>query len=794
MALDEVDGALRATVGGKAAQLGALARIAGVRVPDGFVVTTAATRGTDGLPSAAVAAIAAAVDPDAAYAVRSSATVEDAPDASFAGQFTSVLGVVGVDAVLAAVDRVRASRLDDHAARYAAHVAADAPVAMAVVVQRMVDARVSGVLFTADPVTGDRRVARVEATAGLGQALVDGTVTPDGYTVRAGSVSGAGVLPAPQVAELVALGRRVEAALGAPQDLEWCLDEDGFAFVQARPITTLFPLPAGADDGDPHVYVSVGHQQMMTDAMAPLGRSLWRLVARPVMHEAGGRLFVDVAQLLASPAGRSVHRTLAEHDPLLGDALDTVLASGLVPDLPGDPEDAVPLPAAAEPLPADPAIVQELIDAIDADEAASAERLRAAGGPTVVAAIREDVTQLKASLFDPRSHRAIMTGMDATAWLDEHLGRWLGERGAGDVLNRSVAGNVSSEMGLALLDVADVARRSPAACAVLDAATDRTFLERLDAVPGGPEVRRALEGWLDRYGMRCSGEIDVTRTRVRERPWTLAPTLLAHVRHAEDGAGNRRFEEGRLTALTYRDEVLARLRERPDGERLARETALRIDRVRTFAGYREYPKYAIVRRLGRYRELLLAEAARLTDAGVLRAPDDAALLTLDELETAARTGAPVDDLLLQERARQHRADRRREPPRVLLSTGEALHGRLHRDGVPAGALVGLAVSRGTVEGRARVVVDPAGVALGPGDVLVTAHTDPSWSPVFVGIAGLVTEVGGAMTHGAVVAREYGLPAVVGVAGATRRIPDGARVRVHGTDGIVEVLDGGRVDR
>ncbi len=127
------------------------------------------------------------------------------------------------------------------------------------------------------------------------------------------------------------------------------------------------------------------------------------------------------------------------------------------------------------------------------------------------------------------------------------------------------------------------------------------------------------------------------------------------------------------------------------------------------------------------------------------------------------------------------------PPRVLTSDGEVVAGAYRRDDVPAGALVGLAVSAGTIEGRARVIHDMAEADLEPGDILVTAYTDPSWSPLFVAITGLVTEVGGLMTHGAVIAREYGLPAVVGVEQATRLIRNGQRIRVHGTDGYVEIL-------
>ncbi len=233
-------------------------------------------------------------------------------------------------------------------------------------------------------------------------------------------------------------------------------------------------------------------------------------------------------------------------------------------------------------------------------------------------------------------------------------------------------------------------------------------------------------------------------------------------------------------------ELLARLRALPDGEQKADEAKRMIDRVRTFSGYREYPKYAIVSRYSAYKQALLREAARLVDAGVLDADDDIFFLRFDEIRDVVRTNE-VDGDVIRRRRDAFRTYQALTPPRVLTSDGEGVAGSYRRDDVPPGALVGLAVSSGTIEGRARVILDMADADLEPGDILITAFTDPSWSPLFVAIGGLVTEVGGLMTHGAVIAREYGVPAVVGVEHATRLIPDGQWIRVHGTDGYIEVL-------
>jgi phosphoenolpyruvate synthase/pyruvate phosphate dikinase len=286
--------------------------------------------------------------------------------------------------------------------------------------------------------------------------------------------------------------------------------------------------------------------------------------------------------------------------------------------------------------------------------------------------------------------------------------------------------------------------------------------------------------------MRCVGEIDITRPRWAERPTTLVPLILSNIRNFEPGAGKRRFDQGLQEATQKEQDLLTRLRALPDGERKADETKRMIDRVRTFAGYREYPKYHMISRYWVYKQALLKEADRLVRAGVLRDREDIFYLTFAELQEVVRT-SQADDQLIRERQDAFRSYQALTPPRVLTSDGEAVAGTYRRGGVPPGALTGLPVSAGTVEGRARVILDMADADLEPGDILVTAYTDPSWTPAFVAIRGLVTEVGGLMTHGAVIAREYGLPAVVGVEHATRLIRDGQQIRVHGTDGYVEIL-------
>ncbi|MCC7022019.1 MAG: phosphoenolpyruvate synthase, partial [Thermomicrobiales bacterium] len=676
--------------------------------------------------------------------------------------------------------------------------------------------RVSGILFTADPVTGNRKVASVEASFGLGEALVSGLVTPDVYTVRDGEVVAKAIatkriaidaapaggtreaaiaperqdepaLTDAQAVRLAQLGRRIEAHFGCPQDIEWCLVDDEFQIVQSRPITTLFPIPA-AGDQENHVYISVGHQQMMTDPMKPLGLAFWQMTTPRPMAEAGGRLFVDVTRILASPASRNgLLEALGRSDPLIGDALRTIVArEGFLPAISDDAPPWTPPGASPTPIETDPALVAALIEQSQASIAALQRDIRGKSGPALLDFILADIQELRRILFDPQSHQAIMAGMEAAWWLNERLAAWLGEKNAADTLAQSVPNNVTSEMGLALLDVADVIRPYPEVVAFLQQVEDEGFLEELPRLAGGREARDAIRGWLDLYGMRCAGEIDITTPRWSERPDTLVPLILGNIRNFAPGEGQRRFAQGRQEAEQQEQELLEQVRALPDGEQKAEETKRMIDRVRTFSGYREYPKYGMVSRYFVYKQALMAEAERLVQAGVLREQDDIFFLTFQELQDVVGM-RQVDDQLIRERKEAFRAYQALTPPRVLTSDGEIVAGAYRRDDLPTGALAGLPVSAGAIEGRARVILDMAEADLEPGDILVTTYTDPSWTPLFVAIAGLVTEIGGLMTHGAVIAREYGLPAVVGVEQATRLIRDGQRIRVHGTDGYVELL-------
>lgn len=848
-------------VGGKGLNLGELSNIQGIQVPEGFCVTTVGYEQAIGKKGAfqtllnqlamlkieerdqigeiskkireVIMAVEIPVDvvesvahylshfgDEHAYAVRSSATAEDLPYASFAGQQDTYLNVIGKENILQHIKKCWASLFTDRAVIYRMQNGFDHnQVSICVVVQKMVFPEASGILFTADPITSNRKVLSIDASFGLGEALVSGLVSADNYKVKEDEIvekviatkklaiygrkeggtetkkispnqQKVQTLTEQQILQLARIGRQIEAYFGCPQDIEWCLVDDTIYIVQSRPITTLYPIPE-VNDGENHVYVSVGHQQMMTDPLKPLGMSLFQLTSFGPRFQAGGRLFVDVAQRLASPASREfLLNTIGESEPLIKDALMAVIERDnfikLLPDDEKENSKRMP-PAGSQPqIENDPVIVTDLIKNSEASIEELKQNIQMKSGSDVLSFILEDIQQLKKILFHPQSMAVIMAGMNALSWINEKIEQWLGEKNAADVLSQSVQHNITSEMGLALLDVADVIRPYPEVIAYLQHVEDDRFLDELIQFKGGEKVRDAIDAFLNKYGMRCSGEIDITKTRWSEQPATIIPMILNHIRDFEYGASKRKFEEGLQEALKKEAELLERLQHLPDGEQKVEETKRMICNLRNFIGYREYPKYGMIHRYFIYKQALLKEAEKLVKNNVLDEIEDIYYLTFEELHEVVRANK-LDYKIIHKQKNAYKLYEKLTPPRVITSDGEIITGKYKRENLPAEAIVGLPVSSGVVEGRARVILNMEDANLEDGDILVTAFTDPGWTPLFVSIKGLVTEVGGLMTHGAVIAREYGLPAVVGVENATKLIKDGQRIRVHGTEGYIEVL-------
>ncbi|SFE41847.1 pyruvate, water dikinase [Paenibacillus algorifonticola] len=846
-------------VGGKGLNLGELSKMEGIQVPEGFCVTTAGYQKAIGqnktyhallnrlamlkvedrdqiseisrmirqiireveIPSDVVKAIThylSKFGDEHAYAVRSSATAEDLPYASFAGQHDTYLNIIGKEAILQHISKCWASLFTERAIIYRMQNKFDhSQVYLSVIVQRMVFPQASGILFTADPITSNRKLLSIDASFGLGEALVSGLVSADSYKVqeekivekqiatkklaiyglKAGGTETQQLDPDQQktqtltdqqILQLARLGRKLEQHFGCPQDIEWCLDQDTFYIVQSRPITTLYPIPE-ANDQENHIYVSVGHQQMMTDPIRPLGLSFYLLTTPAPMRTAGGRLFVDIAPRMATPVGRETLLNALGSDPLIKGALMTLIERDFIKLLPNDQTAPILGRSHTDMLAQfenDWAIVSDLIKRSQTSIEELKQNIQAKSGSDLFDFILEDILELKKILFDPQSSSVFMAAMNASSWINEKMSEWLGEKNVADILSQSVPNNITSEMGLELMDVADAIRPYPEVIAYLQHVKEDNFLDELVKFNGGQETLDAIYAYLHKYGMRCAGEIDMTKTRWSEKPITLIPMILGNIKNFEPDAGKRKFEQGRQEALEKEQELLDRLKQLPDGERKAKETKRMISLIRNFIGYREYPKYGMINRYFVYKQALLKEAEQLVQAGVIHEKEDIYFLTFEELRDVIRTNK-LDYPIISRRKDEYNLYEKLTPPRVITSDGEIISGKYKRENLPAEAIVGLPVSSGMIEGRARVILRMEDADLEDGDILVTAFTDPGWTPLFVSIKGLVTEVGGLMTHGAVIAREYGLPAVVGVENATKLIKDGQRIRVHGTEGYIEIL-------
>ncbi|WHT21041.1 PEP/pyruvate-binding domain-containing protein [Crossiella sp. CA-258035] len=862
--LHEVRAGAGELVGGKAANLGEMIG-AELPVPEGFVLTTHAYRAVAGpldltgaakdpaaarelvrtapVPADLVELIATAygrLGQDVPVAVRSSATAEDLPFASFAGQQDTYLNVVGAQALLDAVRRCWASLWTDRAVSYReTNRIEHATVRLAVVVQRMVEAEVAGVMFTANPVTGRRDEVVVDASPGLGEAVVSGSVNPDhfvldGHTgairqtrlgdklvVIRGKVGGGTeehtrgladdqpCLSPGQLRDLVTLGRRVQQHYGSPQDTEWAIDAHGTLWLtQARPITTLFPLPRNDKPGL-RVYFNGSVAQGVYRPLTPAGVAGLRLATGgiaaavgfrvpdpkagpPIITESAGRLFVDVTPMMRSTIGRRIVPTVLD----LMEARSAQVLRGLFDDERLSVTQRSPWPflrglaRVARRTRAPIAILGALRDPARARDrahrtAAEIERLLTVSDELTHAQRLAFVESAMPEVTGPRVAR-IMPLVPAGFVLTALAGKLLGADGEPDELQavlRGIPHNPTTEMDLDLWRLATAIRADPAAARELLDTPREELLARHRDGSLTPVIHSGLTEFLRRYGHRAVAEIDLGVPRWSEDPAHVLGVLANYLRaeHPELAA-DVQFARSVTEAEAKLAELVARVgRHSRIRGRLLRFT---LDRVRGIAGLRELPKYLLVLTLARMRAQLLVLGEELASRGLLAAAEDVFFLDTNEVR-AALGGADHRELVSRRQAEHERELRRKHLPRVLLSDGaEPEAAALANAEQVEGALTGTAASAGSVTGIARVVLDPTGAHLEPGEILIAPSTDPGWTPLFLTAGGLVMEMGGPNSHGAVVAREYGIPAVVGVSGATARISSGQRVTVNGSSGQV----------
>ena len=836
--LAEVHAALKATPDGDLPAFAALAGRARDMIRSAPVPAEVA---------AAVEQAYAALGDNVPVAVRSSATAEDLPSASFAGQQDTYLNVVGAAAVVEAVRNCWASLWTDRAVSYRASRGIDpAAVALAVVVQRMVDATAAGVLFTANPLTGRRHQAVIDASPGLGEAVVSGAVNPDHFVVdpltgrvlerRLGDkriavrpIPGGGTrtltlnngaatacLTDKQAAELAALGRQVEEYFGSPQDIEWAIAGDGRLWLtQSRPITTLFPVPQRASGGEgTRVYLCFSLAQGLTRPLTPMGLAAFRLIASSVARAAhfdvpeprrgpspyavaGQRIYLDLTAVVRSTTGRRIV-------PKVFDVMEARSATVLRKVF-EDPRFSVtrrtPLGLLRHVVPAavHARVPETMLRAVIRPDAALrranrwargfADSLEPPAGATALQRLDHAEHLLGTRIFSvvPAVLPLAALGFAALGFAGKLLGggRWDDLQ----VVLRGLPNDVTTEMDLELWRLAQVIKNDGGA---RTAVTDRKPAELAHDFRAGllPAVLQAgLARFMGQYGHRAVAEIDVGMPRWSDDPTHILGVLANYLRLADSAlAPDIQFSNAAEEAEACVDRLVAQARSR--GRLRGAVVRAALGRARIFAGLRELPKYQLVVGLAEVRKQLALAGAALATAGAVADADDIFFLDLDEARAGLDAGTGIADLrdLVARRREEYALElERRHIPRVLLSDGtepEALpSGDAAASTVP-GALTGSPASAGVVTAAARVILDPVGAHLEPGEILVAPSTDPGWTPLFLTAGGLVMEMGGSNSHGAVVAREYGIPAVVGVPDATLRLSTGQKITVDGGAGTV----------
>ena len=875
-------------VGGKAANLGVLTR-ENLPVPDGFVVLTGAyeqfliagrIRDTihqlaehcdvekpvslEQASQAIRMLIEQATIPDdlanalvkvymemgeGAVAVRSSATAEDLPGASFAGQQESYLNIEGAEAVLMAIKRCWSSLWTPRAMAYRKQQGIDAGSAsMAVMVQHMVAADVAGILFTTNPVTGAQDEMVIEAAWGLGESIVGGRVNPDTIVVEkatgqirqmrlgekaimtvpvAGGTAEVEVesqkrarvaLSSAQIAALVSNGCTIESLFTVPQDIEWAFVGERLYILQTRPVTTIatgmtkhrhehisqVPVAPGDDSWDQEsnkpprpydLWTRTNFGENLPFPVTPLTSTGFPLImgqnidpaqeGAQVARRFYGRLYINegaVMHMLSEDYGlpsfvidsmwgssrRGKHKSkgkfrpwrLARRIPSLLRMLSQQRKKGKAGSGKQTPDQFF---AQINGWVSD--FMQRDLQSLD-DRALWAEG---------IPAWSERGAYVMSKNIAISAPSAIMYGL-----LERLVGWWAKRKEITHDLVTGISGVYSAEVGPLLWHMAQALRDAGLADMVLDRSPEEA-LASLRLMPEAGQFMEQFEVFLRRHGHRCPNEVELLHPRWAESPQQVIELLAGYVQAGDTlnpEEAERRQQQRRAEAIALVEKRLGPVRRKILRSVLAKaQNAVRV---------RDNSRYAVTKFLFPTRKVFALLGQRWTERGWLAQPDDIFFLTVSELEKLVAEGNPQ---ALEHDLHTLVANRRLAyeywftvvPPDVIGP-----------DGVPvmeaekeAVALSGVPVSGGRARGVARIVLDPREAArLHAGEILVTQATDPGWTPVFPLVSGLVLEIGGQLSHGAIVAREYGVPAVLNVQGAMRRIQDGQVIIVDGDVGKV----------
>jgi pyruvate,water dikinase len=799
-----------------------------------------------------------------AVAVRSSATAEDLPDQSFAGQQDTFLNVHGEEDFLHAVVNCWSSLWTARAISYRQrNQISPEGIALAVVVQEMLESETSGVMFTANPLTGSRHETVIDATFGLGEALVSGQVEPDHYVVdwyrgrlvekRLGkkalilrAAQGGGIIHQENsngnnqsrqvisdrgIAELTRMGQQIEAFFGSPQDIEWAWAGGILYLLQSRPVTSLYPLPV--DDGSLplRTYFSFASVQGLMDPITPMGQDVIRVLfaglagffgypgnhlEQVVIRIAGERLWIDFTPLARTQLGRKiVSFAMGNIEPGIVGPLQKIYGDPRLNDGSGFPK----LTTIRRFAGTTRTMRRGMLEVFRHPEG-KARQVRAESDALIadleqkyplgdgkalsIAKCADLVGELEKAFPRAAEHitASAFSGLLSMFFL-MRIGKKLpGAETLTLEITRGLPNNITTEMDLKLWKITQLIRQNEEAITVFKG-QGADLLSQLYLSGQLPDkIQRALDGFMGAFGMRGLAEIDFGRPRWRENPQPVMQIIRNYLEIDDASqAPDAVFAKGEQTAKAAIEQFARLARRGVFGKLRSRWVRRLANQMREFAGLREFPKYFIIRMMGVARSRLLALGQQLCQGGFLRSADDLCYLQLEELRALGfyqqehldvlasdPEWVRIRELIKTRRNRYAVESRRKQIPRLLISDGRAYYDGLSNHLDDETHLSGSPVSPGVVEGIVRVVLDPHKAELKPGEILVCPATDPAWTPLFLSAGGLVMEVGGMMTHGSVVAREYGIPAVVGVHEVTMRLNSGDRIRIDGTSGIIEIIE------
>ncbi len=809
-------------------------------------------------------------------AVRSSATAEDLPDMSFAGQQDTFLNVIGADALTDAVISCWSSLWTARAMGYRArNEIPHEDVSISVVVQEMVEADISGVMFTSNPLSGKRDEIVIDATFGLGEALVSGQVEPDNYivsvtaskaqqstaaqkeiasaiklprndsyeikfktlgakaTVIRSQTNGGTTtettdqaevqaLPDEIILKLAKVGQKIAEEYEFPQDIEWAYAKEILYILQSRPITSLFPLPENLPAKPLKLLFGFHSVQGILEPLTPLGAQTMQYVlsggalvfgkdlthkTQNFLHKAGERLWIDLTSIVQHPIGQKNYaKAISAIDPAVGQIIGKLLADGEFlrqrqrPTLKGifnllkfvvpfwgrvirywrHPEDGA----------------KRFFEIMDAKISETETRAKLTGD--LWDDFRNHITLwhearlIFPNTVVPQGVSAIVASMAPFFGILQRFSKAIGEPQLYLEISRGLPNNVTTEMDLHLWETAQTIGADPESLQLF-AETDALQIATAYKKKTLPEIaQQAVARFMSRYGMRGLGEIDLGRPRWRDEPFHILQTIQSYLEITDPAlAPDLVFKKGAEVAELAAKKLERKVRKLNGGKLKARLVRWAVSRYRPLAGLREAPKFFAIQMMDVIHKGFLESGKALLAKNLLERDNDLFFLKIEELEAIAsqeEISKEIRKKIMQRREARARELRRKMLPRVLLSDGRAFFEGVQTTVDDSTDIVGDPVSPGMIEGRVRVVLNPHETQLKVGEILVCPGTDPAWTPLFLAAGGLVMEVGGLMTHGSVVAREYGIPAVVGVHEATTRLKTGMLVKIDGSNGAVEILE------